>query len=128
MEDPHRVLSRRERQIIDIVYRLGEAGVGDLRDQLPDPPSYSAVRAQMRILEEKGHLRHRQDGARYVYRPTVPRSRARRSALRRVLSHFFDGSREELLAALLDDRETRPSTQELDGLAALVETARREGR
>ena len=128
MEDPHRVLSRRERQIIDVVYRLGEAGVGDVRDQLPDPPSYSAVRAQMRILEEKGHLRHRQDGARYVYRPTVPRSRARRSALRRVLSHFFDGSREELVAALLDDREARPSTEELDGLAALVESARREGR
>lgn len=128
MEDPHRVLSRRERQIMDVVYRRGEAAVSEVRDEIPDPPSYSAVRAQMRILEEKGHLRHRQDGARYLYRPTVSRARARRSALRRVLSHFFDGSREELVAALLDDREGRPSPDELDGLAELVERARREGR
>ena len=128
MDDPHRVLSRRERQIMDVLYGLGEAPVSDVRERLPDPPSYSAVRAQMRILEEKGHLRHRQDGARYLYRPTVPRSRARRSALRRVLRQFFDGSREELVAALLEDREGRASREELDRLAELVERARREGR
>jgi predicted transcriptional regulator len=128
MDDPHRVLSRRERQIMDVVYQLGEAAVGDVRQQLPDPPSYSAVRAQMRILEEKGHLRHRQGGARYLYRPTVSRARARRSALRRVLSHFFAGSREELVAALLQDGDARPSDEELDKLAEVVARARREGR
>jgi BlaI family penicillinase repressor len=128
VDDPHRRLSRRERQIMDVIYRLGEAAVGDVRAQLPDPPSYSAVRAQMGVLEEKGHLRHREDGPRYLYRPTVSRTRARRSALRRVLSHFFGGSREELVAALLDDRGTPPSAEELDKLAALVERARGEGR
>ena len=84
-------LSRRERQIMDIVYEAGQASAADVLDRLPDPPSYSAVRAMLRVLEEKGHLRHKQDGPRYVYLPTVSRDEARRSALRRLLRTFFDG-------------------------------------
>jgi predicted transcriptional regulator len=113
---------------MDVVYRLGQASVNEVRDALPDPPSYSAVRAHLGVLEEKGHLRHRQDGPRYLYRPTLSRTRARRSALRRVLSNFFDGSREDLVAALLDDREANVSAAELESLAELVERARRRGR
>ena len=121
-------LSRRERQIMDVVYRLGEVTVADVLRELTDPPSYSAVRAFLRILEEKGHLRHKEVGPRYVYSPRVPREKARRSALQRLLRNFYDDSRESLVAALLDDEASRLSPQELENLAGLIERARREGR
>src|SRR5256885_10772649 len=95
-------LSRREREIMDVIYRTGRATAAEVLDQLAEPPSYSAVRALLRVLEEKGHLRHEEDGPRYVFVPTVPRERARASALRRVLHTFFDGSTEQAVAALLD--------------------------
>lgn len=123
-----RDLSRRERQIMDVIYRLGCASVQDVRDRLPDPPSYSAVRALLRVLEQKGHLKHEHDGPRYLYRPTVPRDVARRSALRQLLRTFFDGSPEEAVATLLDVSGRDLSDQELDRLAELIERTRQEGR
>ena len=125
---PDEGMSRRERQIMDVVYRLGEATVADVLRELGDPPSYSAVRAFLRILEEKGHLRHKELGPRYVYSPRVPREKARRSALRRLLHNFFDDSGESLVAALLDDEAARLSPQELENLAGLIERARKDGR
>jgi len=121
-------LSRRERQIMDVVYQLGEASVGEVVQRLDDPPSYSAVRALMRVLEGKNLLRHRQDGPRYVYGPTVSPDKARRSALRQMLTTFFDGSTERAVAALLDLDSTTLSAEELDRLARLIEQAREEGR
>lgn len=121
-------LSRRERQIMDVIYRLGEATVADVLRELPDPPSYSAVRTFLRILEEKRHLKHREAGPRYVYGPRVPREKARRSALRGLLRNFFDDSRESLVAALLDDEASRLSPRELENLAGLIQRAREEGR
>lgn len=119
-------LSRRERQIMDIIYRRGRATAAEVLDELPDPPSYSAVRAALRLLEEKGQLRHEQDGARYVYLPTVPRESASRSALGHVVRTFFGGSAEQVVNALVEERQLSPS--ELDRLASLIERARREGR
>src|SRR3954470_18784087 len=107
-------LSRRERQIMDVVYRLGKACVSDVLERLPDPPSYSAVRALMRILEEKGHLTHEQDGPRYLYLPTVPRDAAQASALSHLVRTFFGGSAEAAVAALLDLPEGGMSEDELD--------------
>jgi BlaI family transcriptional regulator, penicillinase repressor len=121
-------LSRRERQIMDVVYRLGKASVGEVLERIPEPPSYSAVRALMRILEEKGHLRHEQDGPRYLYLPTVPRESARRSALSHMVRTFFGGSAEAAVAALLDPSNHRLSEGELDRLSALIEQARGQGR
>jgi len=121
-------LSRRERQIMDVIYARGEAAVAEVRAALPDPPSYSAVRALLRVLEEKGHLKHRQDGPRYVYAAKVPRNRASRSALRRVLHTFFEGSTEAAVAALLDMDSTKLSPDELDRLAKMIDQAKREGR
>ncbi len=121
-------LSRRERQIMEIVYRLGRATAGEVRDNLPDAPSYSAVRALLRVLEDKGHLRHQQDGPRYVYLPIVPRERARRSALRGLLRNFFENSHEQMIAALLDDPATDISAKDLDRLAQMIDKARKEGR
>jgi predicted transcriptional regulator len=121
-------LSRRERQIMSIVYQLGRATAADVLGELEDPPSYSAVRSHLRILEEKGHLRHEQDGPRYVFLPTLPRDRARLGALRQVLHTFFDGSASQAMAALLDSSDRPVSPQELDQLARLVEHARKEGR
>ena len=125
---PEIYLSRRERQIMDIVYARGKATVAEIHDAIPDRPSYSAVRALMRILEEKGHLRHKRVGNRYVYLPTRSRRDASRSAVRRLLETFFDGSTEQAVAALLEVSETPPSDKELDRLATLIEEARREGR
>jgi predicted transcriptional regulator len=119
-------LSRRERQIMEVVYRLGRATVSDVLERLPSPPSYSAVRALMRILEEKGQLRHEQDGTRYVYFPTTPRDDARRTALRHLVSTFFDGSTEAAVAALLDVSSDHLSEAELNRLARLIETARQQ--
>jgi BlaI family penicillinase repressor len=121
-------LSRREREIMDVIYRSGRATAAEVLDQLAEPPSYSAVRALLRVLEEKGHLRHEEDGPRYVFVPTVPRERARASALRRLLHTFFDGSTEQAVAALLDLSSTRLSDAELARLSQLIADARKEGR
>jgi predicted transcriptional regulator len=121
-------LSRRERQIMDIIYRGGQATAAEVMQQLPDPPSYSAVRAMLRILEEKGHLRHEEQGPRYVYLPTLPREKARSSALKQLVQTFFEGSTEQAVAALLDMSSSQLSEEELDRLAQLIEQARKEGR
>ena len=125
---PGAKLTRRERQIMDILYRDGEGTVGDVVAQLPDPPSYSAVRATMNVLEEKGHVRHRQDGPRYVYLPAVPRDRARHAALNHLLQTFFDGSAESAVVALLQMTDSQLSTTDFERLAAQVRKARQEGR
>ncbi|HEX2091710.1 MAG TPA: BlaI/MecI/CopY family transcriptional regulator [Longimicrobiaceae bacterium] len=121
-------LSRRERQIMDVIYRLERATAAEVLDRLPDPPSYSAVRTLLRILEEKGHLRHEQDGPRYVYLPTVPRDSAKESALKHLLRTFFDGSTEAAVAALLDLQGEDLSDRELDRLARLIDQARQPER
>jgi predicted transcriptional regulator len=120
-------LSRREREIMDVIYRAGRATAAEVLDQLADPPSYSAVRALLRVLEDKGHLRHEEDGPRYVFVPTVPPERARQSALRQILHTFFDGSTEQAVAALLD-MKSNLSDAELDRLSRLIADARKEGR
>jgi predicted transcriptional regulator len=127
MKTPHLELSRRERQIIDILYSRGRATAAEVQAALPDPPSYSAVRAMLRILEDKGHVRHEQDGPRYVYVPTVARENAKRSALRHMVRTFFEGSAEQAISALLDDSTARLSDAELDRLARLIDQARRTG-
>jgi predicted transcriptional regulator len=124
---PIHELSRRERQILDILYSQGRATAAEVQTALPDPPSYSAVRALLRILEEKGHVRHEQDGPRYVYLPTVARDSAKKSALRHLLQTFFDGSAEQAISALLDGSAARLSDSELDRLARMIEQARRNG-
>lgn len=121
-------LSRRERQIMDVIYRLGRATAADVHDALPDRPSYSTIRALLRVLESKGHLRHVENGPRYVYSPTVPRERARESALRQLVTTFFDGSTEAAVAALLDLSAARLSDTELNRLAGLIAQAKKEGR
>jgi len=120
-------LSRRERQIMDFLYQHGRATAAEVQANLPDPPSYSAVRAMLRVLEEKGHTRHEQDGPRYVYWPSVARDRAKVSALRHLVRTFFDGSREQVVAALLDDDTSQMSDDELDRLSRLIDRARQEG-
>jgi predicted transcriptional regulator len=125
-KEPHEKLSRRERQIMDILYQRGQATAAEVLQDLPDPPSYSAVRAKLRILEEKGHLKHTQQGAAYIYLPTVPRARARRSALQRLVQTFFDGSTEQAVAALLDLSAAQLSEAELDRLGDLIDQAKRD--
>jgi predicted transcriptional regulator len=124
---PLQNLSRRERQIIEILYQAGRATVSDVQARLPDPPGYSAVRAMLRILEEKGHVHHEQDGPRYVYLPTVARDSAKQSALRHLVQTFFEGSAEQTIAALLDGSSTSLSRAELDRLARLIDDARKQG-
>lgn len=121
-------LSRRERQIMDVLYARGRATAQEVLEALPDPPSYSAVRALLRVLEDKGHVRHEQDGPRYAFLPVVAREKARRSALRRVLDTFFDGSTEQAVAALIDLQSAKLDPQELERLARLIDKARKEGR
>jgi predicted transcriptional regulator len=121
-------LSRRERQILDILYRQGKATAAEVREQMADPPSYSAVRAMLRILEDKGHATHEDDGVRYVYLPAVPREKATSAALRHLVDTFFGGSTESAVAALLDDSERKLSDDELNRLSRLIEQARQEGR
>ncbi len=121
-------LSRRERQIMDVIYALQEATVNQVLERLPSPPSYSAVRALLRVLEQKGHLAHRSDGPRYIYAPTWPREKARRSALKHLLQTFFDDSTEDVVAALLDISEDNLSAKDYSRLLELVEKARKEGR
>jgi predicted transcriptional regulator len=124
----HANLSRRERQIMDIIYKRTQATAADVMDNLPDPPSYSAVRAMLRLLEEKGYVKHQMDGLRYVYLPTVSREKARQSALKQMLQTFFDDSTEDAVAALLDISKSKLSKADLDRLSALIEEARKEGR
>jgi predicted transcriptional regulator len=124
----HTVLSRRERQIMDIIYQRRQATAAEVMKHLPDPPSYSAVRALLRVLEEKGHVRHKQDGPRYVFYPTVSRDRARQSALKQVVGTFFEDSTGQAVATLLDMSAKEMSDVELDRLAELIEQARKEGR
>jgi len=121
-------LSRRERQIMEAIYRAGQATATEVLESLPDPPSYSTVRALLRILETKGHLRHVADGTRYVFLPVVAPDRARRSAIQSLLDTFFEGSREKAVAALLDASRSELSESELDRISRLIENAREEGR
>ena len=119
-------LSRRERQIMDVIFQRGTATAAEVAEAIPDPPSYSAVRALLRILEEKGYLRHEQQGLRYVFIPTMRRDTARRSALKGVVKTFFNGSVENTVAALLGQQKLSP--EELDRLAELIARARKEER
>jgi BlaI family transcriptional regulator, penicillinase repressor len=121
-------LSRRERQIMDVIYQRGQATASDVLEGLPDPPSYSAVRALLRVLETKGHVRHKQEGNRYIYLPIQARSRAAQSALAQVVQTFFGGSVEQTVATLLSDADTRLSEDELSRLAELIEQAKEGGR
>ena len=121
-------LSRRERQILDILYARGRATAAEILGSLPDPPSYSATRALLKVLEQKGHVRHEEDGPRYVFFPRVSRQRASVTALRHVLNTFFDGSAVAVATALVDGSASKLSTEELDRLEALIEKARKEGK
>ena len=124
---PHS-LTRRERQIMDVLYKLERATVGQVLAKLADKPSYSTVRAQLRVLEEKGHVRHEEQGLRYVYIPAVPRDVARRSALRHLVETFFEGSTESAVAALLGGEISRISSEELDRLSRLIAKSKKEGQ
>ena len=123
-----RNLSRRERQIMDIIYQRGEATAADVRKLIADPPSYSSVRALLRVLEEKSLVRHRQEGPRYVYSPMVARSRAKVSALKHLMRTFFDDSTGDVVAALMDISASKLSDEEFDNLSKLIEESRKEGR
>jgi predicted transcriptional regulator len=128
MTSLHAILTRRERQIMDILFRLGRATAAEVMAELPGDPSYSTVRTQLRVLEDKGHVRHEAEGLRYVYAPAVARQAARRSALRHLVETFFDGSAEKVVGALLGGEASRLSKQELERIAALVAKARKEGQ
>ena len=121
-------LSRRERQIMEILYQRGKASASDVREAMEDAPSYSAVRAMLRVLEEKGHVKHDAEGLKYVYVPMVARDKAKRSAVQHVLDTFFSGSAEQIVAALLDVSATRLTRDELDRMSELIEKAKREGK
>jgi BlaI family transcriptional regulator, penicillinase repressor len=123
----HAVFTRRERQIMDILFRRGRATASQVMAELPGDPSYSTVRTQLRVLEEKGHVRHEEEGPRYVYIPAVARHAARKSALRHLVNTFFDGSAEKVVAALLGGEGTRLTDDALKRVAELVEQARKEG-
>jgi BlaI family transcriptional regulator, penicillinase repressor len=124
----HTNLTRRERQIMDILYRRGRATAVEVMQDLTGEPNYSTVRTQLRVLEEKGHVKHEEIGLRYVYSPTVPRSTVRQSALRHLIDTFYDGSTEKVVAALLGVEGSRLSQEELDRIAGLVDKARKGGR
>jgi predicted transcriptional regulator len=126
-KDKHRNLSRRERQIMDILYQRGRASAAEIHEALPDRPTYSAVRAKLRVLEEKGHVRHDEQALRYVYIPTVPRDSASRSALRHLVSTFYEGSFGQAMAALLDLSAADLSKTDLDRVSTLIERAKKEG-
>jgi BlaI family penicillinase repressor len=127
-DDELRGLSRRERQIMDLLFQRGKASVGEVMDGIPDPPGYSAVRATLRTLEQKGRVMHEEDGRAYIYRPTLRRDTARKSALTHVLKTFFDNSAEQAVAALLELKGPRISGAELERVSRLVENAKKEGR
>jgi predicted transcriptional regulator len=123
----HTVLTRRERQIMDVLFRRGRATAADVLAELPGDPSYSTVRTQLRVLEEKGHVRHESDGVRFVYMPAVTRQTARKSALRHLVDTFFDGSTEKVVVALLGGEAARLTPEEFDRIAALIDKARKDG-
>jgi BlaI family penicillinase repressor len=127
-EDRQDQMSRRERQIMEIIHRRGQATAQEVMEDIPDAPSYSAVRALLRLMEEKGYVCHQKDGPRYLYRATQAREKARNSALRNLLRTFFDNSASEAVAALLDISATKLSKDELDRLSQMIEKAREEGR
>lgn len=127
MTSPLSGLTRRERHIMDILFRLGRATAEEVMHEMPGEPSYSTVRTQLRVLEEKGHVRHEEHGRRYVYMPAVARSTARRSALRHVVDTFFDGSVEKVVAALLGGDASKVSDDELNRIAEMVKKAKKEG-
>ena len=120
-------LSRRERQIMDILYQRGKASASDVREAMEAAPGYSAVRAMLRVLEEKGHVKHQAEGLKYVYVPVVARDKAKRSAVKHVMETFFNGSAEQIVAALLDVSSTRLTREELDRMSLMIEAARKEG-
>jgi predicted transcriptional regulator len=121
-------LTRREREIMDILHRRGRATAHEVLDDLADPPSYSAVRTFLRLLEERGHVRHDQDGARYIYSPIVAKRDAQRSAISHLVDTFFDGSVEDAVATLVEASKPKLSKPELDRIAALIAKAKKEGR
>lgn len=121
-------LGRRERQIMDVIYRLGRASVADVLAALPDPPTYSAVRGMLRLLEDKGYVQHQQDGLKYVYLPTVEPAKARVSALRHLVTTFFAGSAEDAAAALLELPDSKLSPRDRQRLATMIKKAQQEGR
>lgn len=120
--------SRREREIMNIIYQRGEATAAEVLERMTDPPSYSAIRAMLRILEQKGHLAHQDQGGRYVFRPTLDREKARRSALDQILATFFEGSAASVVATLLDQHAKSLSDEELENLSELIDRAQKEGR
>jgi predicted transcriptional regulator len=121
-------LSRRERQIMEIIYQRGKASAADIREAMPDAPTYSAVRALLRVLEEKGHVEHENEGLKYVYAPVVKRDKAKRSAVKHLVDTFFRDSPEQVVAALLDVSAKRLTREELDRMAAMIEKARKENK
>ncbi len=126
--DPQQDLSRRERQIMEALYRLGKASASEIHDAIPEPPTYTAVRTLLGILESKGHVRFEADGRRYIYQPVVPREQMARTVIDDVVQTFFQGSIESVVANLLNREESNVSEEQLDALAALIEQARKEGR
>jgi predicted transcriptional regulator len=120
--------SRREREIMDALYKLGKASAADIRDEIADPPSYTAIRTLLTILEKKGHVRHASDGTRYIYEPAVARDQMSKRAMDSLLKTFFDNSVERAVAALLTRKDADVSKDELDRLSKLIEKAKREGR
>jgi predicted transcriptional regulator len=121
-------LSRRERQILDVLYRLGKASAADVREELPDPPTNTAVRTHLGILQEKGHIRFESDGTRYIYEPVVPRDEMAKNVIDGVLKTFFGGSIERVVATLIDSEESAVTPEQLDRLAEIIAEARRDGR
>ena len=121
-------MSRRERQIMEILYRHGQASVSEVRAAMNDAPSYSAVRAMLRVLKDKGHVKHQAEGLKYMYRPVVNREKAQRSALKSLVDTFFNDAPDKVVAALLDVESRRLTAEELDRMAALIDEARREGK
>jgi predicted transcriptional regulator len=127
-KSPHSSLSRRERQIMDILYRLGRATANEVMADLPGQPHLSTVRTQLRVLEQKTHIRHEEVGLRYIYTPTVPRHAVRQSALRHLIETFFEGSAEKMLSTLLGSGGSNLSEEELDRLGQLIDKAKKGGR
>jgi predicted transcriptional regulator len=121
-------LSRRERQIMDILYQRGKASAAEVREAMPDPPSYSAVRAMLRVLEDKGHVSHQAEGLKYVYVPLIAAEKARRSAVKHLMETFFQDSPEKIVAALLDVSAKKLTHEELDRMAEMIEQAKKEGK
>jgi BlaI family transcriptional regulator, penicillinase repressor len=128
MTTSHLHLSRRERQIMDVLYRKGSATAAEVLESIPSPPSYSSVRALLRILEQKGHIKHEERAGKYVFMPTVPHAKAKRSAILHLVQTFFDGSPEDAVAALLDASSSKLSSDELDRLQGLIDKARKGGK